>query len=542
MTSRDSVSLTNRDRIRQAAEADLEMFIKLIHPNRVLGNAHREVIRWWTRGQAKSHQLLLFPRDHQKSALLAYRVAWTITKNPSVRILYISATSNLAIKQLKFIKDILTSDSYRYYWPEMVNREESKREKWTETEISVDHPYRKAENVRDPTVFACGLTTTITGLHCDIACADDVVIDDNAYSEDTREDVRERIGYLTSILATDGELWSVGTRYHPKDLYNDFMEQVVEIFDDDTGEITESYQLFEIYERAVEDRGDGTGQFLWPKQQRNDGKWYGFDKHILARKKAGYLDKSKFFAQYYNNPNDSQNSTVKKDQFQYYNKDSLNRQEGRWFYKDRRLNIFAAIDFAFSLSSKADFTSIVVVGVDIDHNYYILDIERFKTNKISEYFDKILKMHIKWGFRKIRAEVIAAQEIIVQDLKQNYIRPNGLALSVEHHRPTTQKEERMEATLQPRYNNLQIYHFVGGMCDLLEEELILQRPAHDDIKDALTSAIEISIPPTYQSKPTLQKNGNLYNARFGGIGILAAIITNSYLSGMLNNILYQTLS
>lgn len=516
MTSRDSAS-SSKDRIRQAAEADLEVFINLIHPNRVLGNAHREVIRWWTRGQAKSHQLLLFPRDHQKSAMLAYRVAWTITKNPAVRILYISATANLAIKQLKFIKDILTSDTYRYYWPEMVNREESKREKWTESEISVDHPYRKAENVRDPTVFTAGLTTIITGLHCDIACADDVVIDDNAYSPDTREDVRERIGYLTSIMSTEGQLWAVGTRYHPKDLYNDFMEQVVEIYDDDSGEITDSYTLFEIYERAVEDRGDGTGQFLWPRQQRTDGKWYGFDKHILARKKAGYLDSSKFLAQYYNNPNDSANSTVKRDYFQYYNKASLHRQDGRWYYKDRRLNVFAAIDFAFSLSGKADYTSIVVVGVDIDHNYYILDIERFRTNKISDYFDKILAMHVKWDFRKIRAEVIAAQEIIVQDLKQNYIRPNGLALVIDHHRPSTKKEERIEAALQPKYNNRQIYHFTDGMCELLEEELIMQKPAHDDIKDALTSAIEISIPPSSASKPTFQKREQMYHKRFGGI-------------------------
>src|SRR5258708_25323773 len=131
-----------REERRHLAESSLEEFIKLVHPNRLLGNIHREVISWWTSSNAKSHQLLLLPRDHMKSALIAYRVAWELTRDPSLRILYISSTRNLAIKQLKFIKDILTDATYRTYWPNMFNKEEAKREKWTENEISVDHPRR----------------------------------------------------------------------------------------------------------------------------------------------------------------------------------------------------------------------------------------------------------------------------------------------------------------------------------------------------------------------------------------------------------------
>jgi hypothetical protein len=193
-----------RDLIRLQAEGDLESFIRLVHPQRVLGAVHSELIRWWTREDAKSHQLTLLPRDHMKSALIAFRVAWEITKNPCVRVLYISSTANLAEKQLKFIKDILTSDIYTFYWPEMLHRDEGKREKWTSTEFSVDHPLRKAEAVRDPTVFTGGLTTTITGLHCDIAVLDDVVIRENAYTEDGRDKVKGQYSLLSSIEAGDG--------------------------------------------------------------------------------------------------------------------------------------------------------------------------------------------------------------------------------------------------------------------------------------------------------------------------------------------------
>ena len=167
------------DQIRQLAENDLAIFIKLVHPKRVLGSIHEEVIQWWNRQDAKSHQLTLLPRDHMKSALTAYRVAWEITKNPAIRVMYISSTANLAEKQLGFIKDILTSPIYRRYWPEMVKEDEGKRKRWTTSEISVDHPKRAEENVRDPTIFTAGLTTGIVGLHCDIAILDDVVVGDD---------------------------------------------------------------------------------------------------------------------------------------------------------------------------------------------------------------------------------------------------------------------------------------------------------------------------------------------------------------------------
>lgn len=509
---------TKKDLVRDHAENDLAFFINLVHPGRVLGNVHRDVISWWERQDHKSHQLLLLPRDHQKSAMIAYRVAWYLTKDPTLRILYISSTSNLAVKQLKFIKDILTSPIYRYYWPEMVNEDEGKREKWTETEISIDHPRRKAENIRDPSIFTAGLTTTITGLHCDISVLDDVVIDDNAYEESAREQVRARVSYLASIGGTDSLLWAVGTRYHPKDLYNDLLSMTIDLYNEE-GELIDSEHLYEVYERQVETNGDGTGEFLWPRMQRKDGKWFGFDARILAKKKAQYLDQVRFRAQYYNDPNDTSTAGIPKETFQYYDRKYLTRNNGYWYFKDKRLNVFASIDFAYSTSKQADFTCICVIGIDAQHNIYVLEIDRFKTSRISEYFDRLLRLHTKWDFRKVRAEVTAAQSVIVEDLRNNYIRPNGLALSIDPVRPMKKKEERIEAILQPRYTNLSMWHYQGGYCELLEEELVLQNPPHDDIKDALASAVEVAVPPSFMGMQVSQaaKLQDNFHPRFGGI-------------------------
>lgn len=507
------------DQIRKLAEADLETFIKLVHPHRVLGAVHSELISWWTRSDRKSHQLVLLPRDHGKSAMVAYRVAWEITRNPCVRILYLSATENLAKKQLKFIKDILESRIYRRYWPEMVSPDEGRRELWTATEISVDHPLRKAETIRDPTIFIAGLTTGVTGMHCDIAVLDDVVVKDNALTIEGREKVKTQYSLLSSIEGGESQEWVVGTRYHSLDLYNDLLEMEIELFDKN-GEIVMSEPLFETFERQLEDIGDGTGEYLWPRQQRHDGKWFGFDENIRAKKYAQYLDKTQFRAQYYNDPNDLSTAPVDPELFQYYNRALVQKSGGLIYYNGTRLNVFAGVDFAYSVNKRSDSSCIVVVGVDHQMNYYVLDIERFKTEKISEYFQKILQLHTKWGFRKLRAEITAAQKIIVRDLKDNYIRQYGLAMSVDEFSPNRSmgsKEERIAATLYPRYENRQIWHYKGGNCQILEEELVQQNPAHDDVKDCLTMTIDVCTPPT---QGTLQQKSGFegkYHSRFGGI-------------------------
>jgi len=505
--------------VKERAESDLISFIRLVHPHRLLGAVHEELISWWTREGAKSHQLTLLPRDHMKSALIAYRVAWEITRNPTIRVLYISSTANLAEKQLSFIKDILTSKTYRRYWPEMVNADEGRRKRWTTTEISVDHPKRAAETVRDPTIFVAGLTTGIVGLHCDIAVLDDVVTGDNALTEEGRTKVKTQYSFLASIEGSQAREWVVGTRYHLKDLYQEMLEMRVDLFSD-AGEIISSDNLYETFERKLESHGDGTGEYLWPRQQRSDGQWFGFDQNVRATKYAKYLDKTQFRAQYYNEPNDLESAPVDPELFQYYNRSLIRFESGHVYLNGTRLNVFAGVDLAFTVGRRRDQSCVVVVGVDSRQNYYVLDIERFQTDKIKEYFDRILMLHKKWGFRKIRAETVAAQKIIVRDLKENYIKPFGLALSVDEFAPnsrTGSKEERIAATLYPRYQNKQMWHYKGGNCQVLEEELVQQNPAHDDVKDTLTMVIDICVPPTFQALTQKASYEGLYHSRFGGI-------------------------
>jgi hypothetical protein len=118
----------------------------------------------------------------------------------------------------------------------------------------------------------------------------------------------------------------------------------------------------------------------------------------------------------------------------------------------------------------------------------------------------------------MRAEVTVAQQAIVKQLKE-LIKQHGLAISIDEYRPNKHqgnKEERISSTLEPRYDNLQIWHYRGGNIQTLEEELSMRHPPHDDIKDALASAIDIAVKPSQQVRRTKNTNIVWANSRFRG--------------------------
>jgi hypothetical protein len=447
--------------------------------------------------------------------LIAYKTVWELTKDPTETILYVSATSDLAEQQLALMKNIMTSKTYMKYWPEMIHPQEGKREKWSLSEICVDHPLRKKEGVRDPSIKTAGLTTNITGFHASKVKLDDVVVPKNAYTEDGRQAVAAIISQIASIKVPDARMDCVGTRYHGKDQYTTFMKQSYFTYDEND-EIEGEEYVWDSYIKVVET----DGEFLWPRARREDGKRFGFDRNVLSKINAEYEDKTQFYAQYYQNPNDPSNLRISTDKFQYFDVKHVTNEPDGWYFKDRRLNVFAAIDFAFSTKAKADSTAIVVIGIDSESNIYVLDIDRFKSDRISDYFGAILRMYQKWGFRKIRCEVTVAQQVIVRDLKENYIARQGLSLIVDEYRPSRHegnKEERIAATLEPRYDNLKMWHCKSANTAALEEELMLEKPPHDDIKDALTAAVDIATPPMSRGNKMKRTNVLQFNSRFGGV-------------------------
>jgi hypothetical protein len=507
--------------VRKAAEDDLFFFAKLVNPGYMYGEIHRKLFRWMQNynlygmktGQTEN-KLVMLPRAHLKSHMTATWAAWMITRHPEITILYVSATAELAMSQLYDVKNILGGDVFMKYWPEYIQPDVGKREKWSSTKIILDHPKRKKEGIRDATIAAAGLTTNTTGWHADIICADDLVVPENAYTEEGRLLVSRKASQFTSIRNNGGFTLACGTRYHPADWYKTIMDSTYEAYDEE-GEPIGKRPVWEVQEHAVEQ----DGLFLWPRRIRPDNKAFGFDKASLALIEAEYHDRTQFFAQYYNNPNDPGSERLNRDQFQYFNPKFLVKEGGSWVYNGAKLNIYAAVDFAYSLTRAGDWTAIVVIGVDPEGNIYVLDIDRFKSVKNIEYFHHIVTLHDKWNFKKIQAEVTAAQKTIVEAIK-DFVKDKGMRLKVDEFRPSREqgsKEQRIAAVLEHRYDNLEMWHCEGGWTGILEDELVLARPPHDDIKDALAGAVSIAVRPARSIANVMNDfMSNKQTSRFGG--------------------------
>ena len=265
--------------IRETAKEDLFFFARLVNPGYIYGDIHKQLYQWmqtytlYGRGDdITSNKLIMLPRAHLKSHMVATWCAWIITRHPEVTILYVSATAELAETQLFAIKNILGSTVYQRYFPEYINPQEGLRESWSQRKISIDHPIRKKEGIRDSTVATAGLTTNTTGWHADIVVADDLVVPENAYTEDGREAVSKKASQFTSVRNAGGFTMACGTRYHPSDIYATWRAQEYELFNDD-GDVIDKKPVWEIMEYAVEDNG----VYLWPRAIRSDGKAFGFD-------------------------------------------------------------------------------------------------------------------------------------------------------------------------------------------------------------------------------------------------------------------------
>jgi phage terminase large subunit-like protein len=493
--------------IRELAMSSLKAFVGLVAPHLCLGHCHWDLLDFFD--QADERKLCIWPRGHLKSTILAYKSAQQVIKEPDTTIAYITATGDLAEKQVGLIKSILDCDTVKKYWPELLPEEAGKRDLWRTTEFNVGHWKRQEEFIRDPTVKAAGVTGNLVGFHAEHLKLDDLVTPDNAGTKTNRDEINSRYSLLSSILNAGGTIEVVGTRYHTEDLYGKLIEMQEDIYND-VGDVVEQVDAYRVTQEVVEvDR-----EFLWPRTRRKDGKWFGFNNSELSKKKADYIDKAKFFAQYYNDPSDPGNKRV--ENFNYYEREQLIAIDHKTYsIGGSRLNVYAAIDFAATITKKSDYTAIVVVGVNAKNHVYVLDIARFKTDKISVMKDELNRLYNKWHWMKLKAEVNAQQNLIVEQIK-DFNRKEGIYYTIDKGIARGEKKIRIMSTLEPRYAAGHILHYRGGNCQILEDELIASNPPHDDVSDALASVVEIVVAPS-QRGSTKQTSNVVYNVRFGGM-------------------------
>ena len=470
---------------------------------------HREALEAWAnpdRGVSiRPNILTLIPREHLKSVCAAIYATWRIARDPTYTILYRVADEELGKLQIGMMKNIFESDEFMKVWPDHFFPDEGRRDKWSAWAVNTDHPDRKRLNIRDESIVVKTNKSGKVGRHPQEIIFDDVVTPENVYTVNGRREVAMICAADVSLVSGVGLMTAVGTRYHDEDQYYLWETEMVDVYNDDK-ELTGQEHMWQVIEHVVEDKGDGTGNFLWPKEWSPITKQYhGWDTAKLATKRAGYKSAGQmahFYAQYYMDPNDPDSHNLDRSVFQYLDRRHLEHEGGTWYYAGKELRIFAGMDTAQTDvasrgSNTADFTAIAIIGVDHEGFVYVLGTDQFQTDKKHIWWQHVKDLYQEWGFWKLIVESNGGGKFVADGLKES-IRRDGLGLVVEA-KPTPNdrsKVERAEAILFPRYQNGTVYHMRGGYIRELEDQVILPRPTHDDLREALVIAVDDSVVPS----------------------------------------------
>ena len=410
----------------------------------------------------KKKLLMLVARGHLKSSIITVSYAcWRIAKNPAVRIFIGNATYNMATAFLGQIKNVLQkNDVFRDLYGDLTLG----AEKWSNDMIKVGNDSYQA---KEATVTSYGMGGSLVSQHYDLILMDDVVARENIGTKEQRDKTLLFYKDALDLLEPGGQVIVIGTTWHENDLYGYIMDDENKLISD-----------FDIFVKPAYEGNWGEGIISFPEKFS----WEILDE--LKRQKGP----SEFSAQYLLNPIPEENATFKSEYFQKYED---------WEIRGRHLNRFMAVDPAISESKEADFSAIVVIGVDQWNNWYVLDLfmERVGVERlIGEIFHYAMKHKPIEVAVEMEAYAKSLRFYMAEEMKRRNFFFNITELRST--RMGNDKEYRIKG-LEPRYFNGLIFHnkYLSRTADLEDQLRSFPRAKHDDLIDALSFLNEVAFKP-----------------------------------------------
>lgn len=397
------------------------------------------------------HKLVLMPRGSFKSSVVTVgKSVWDITNNPNIRILIASETYQNAQKFLREIKGHFErGEEFRRHYGDWVPKEG-----WTETEITVN---KRTKNFKEPTITTAGVDVTKVGMHYDIIYVDDPMSQNNTGNSEAMDKVKDWYKLLFSLLEPTGQMIVIGTRWDDSDLYGYIIES-----EEERKKEGKPSQFEITLRKATED--DGTLAF--PQRLTREF----LDNQLKLQ--GSYI----FNAQYQNDPVPRDEAVL--GNIVYYRDEDV---------IGKHLTKFMAVDPAISEKETADYSAIVVVGVDQDQNWYVL-VALQKRCQPKELIDTIIATYELHRPTKIALEQVAFQKSLTYYIAEEQ-KKRGVWLPIFEAKADTDKLRRI-LTLQPRFELGQV-KIKKDMEDLEYQLRRFPRAKHDDLLDSLAFVEQI---------------------------------------------------
>lgn len=421
--------------MRRLAIDDIGVFSELVL-GRCLQPFH---LRWIEHQRQNRRSLLLAPRGFGKSSsCTVLYILWRLLQNPNFRVGIISNTSSQAEALLSEIKQLSQSESFREAFPQY-----KPGDRWTNAEVTFS---TKTSVTKEANITALGAEGAIISRHFDFIIGDDLVTQDNTRTESQRKKL-EIFFFQTLMpcLEPEGSIHLVGTRYDHGDLYGHLMAT--------------SYASCALVDKAIQD--DGTS--LWEEK-------FNIDQLREMQRDYGTAN---FAMQYQNDASLSKGDIFKEDWIQFY----TTPPEMKFIYQ--------GVDLAISAKEGADYFAIVTVGVDYNHNFYVLDAYRSRTSFLGQQ-QVIIQKFREFDPITVVIESNAYQAAQIQALRAT--EPTIRLTPLNTHKDKVTRAQRISSYFESKK-----VFFRRDMTGIVEEVLRMPNGEHDDLFDALEFAISKSL-------------------------------------------------
>ena len=431
-------------RKESAIKNDFMSFVKYVWPDFIEGSHHKIMSEKFNKvatGQLKRVIINMAPR-HTKSEFSSYLLpSWMIGKNPKLKIIQATHTTELAVRFGRKAKNLIDSQEYQKIFQTKL-REDSKAAGRWETNEGGEY-------------FAAGVGGSITGRGADLLIIDDPHSEQDALNTNALERTWE---WYTSgprqRLQPGGVIVVVMTRWNTKDLTGRLINSQKEAKAD-------QWEVIEFPAILPNDKP------LWPEYWKLEE---------LEGVKAS-LAIGKWNAQYQQNPTAEEGSIIKREWWQLWDKDL-----------PPLYHVIQSYDTAFLKKETADYSAITTWGVfypteDSGPNLILLDVvkDRFEFPELRRV---ALEQYNYWKPESVIVEGKASGMPLTFELRKQ-------GIPVINYTPSrgNDKHARVNA-VAPLFESGQIW----ATDDKFSEEVIEECAAfpygdHDDLVDSMTQAV-----------------------------------------------------
>lgn len=368
---------------------------------------------------APDEHLDLWAREHYKSTIITFaKTIQDILNNPEITVGIFSHTKPIAKAFLRQIKyELETNERLKQLFPEILWADPKKDApaagcQWSEDKgITV----KRSTNPKEATVEANGLVDgQPTSKHYSLLVYDDVVTLESVSSPEMMKKTTDALALSYNLGAHGGCRRFIGTRYHYNDTYATLLDRK-----------TATPRI-----HPATDDGKDTGNPVF------------LDRETLMKKRRD-MGVYVYGCQMLQDPKADGVSGFKEEWLRYYG----NRAD------DTVLNKIMLVDPANKKRKLNDYTTILVLGLGVDQNIYLLDGVRDRLN-LTDRTDAVFELHRAWspmfvGYEEygLQADIEHIQYVQQQKTYHFPITPMG---------GKTAKEDRIRK-LVPKFEFSRVY-------------------------------------------------------------------------------------